>query len=101
MLEKFCGLEAAKNVVFVTTKWNPNAESLGIERERQLSEKLSHMRNYGMRMVRFWPRDQAAAWKIIDCLLEQPLIDAIQIQRDIVDRRLPLAQTEAAIFLEV
>jgi hypothetical protein len=96
MLEAFCGNEAAKNVAFVTTRWDCIGESLE-ERERQLKEPLNGLLDHGMHMTRFRP--SSPAWDVIDHILGHTPVDAIQIQRDLVDRRLPLVKTSAAIDL--
>jgi hypothetical protein len=100
MLEAFCGYEAAKNVVVVTTKWSDAFESLGEKHEKKLSEHLSGLFRHGMRKARFWHENgRTSAWDIIDSILKQGPINSIQIQRDLVDLRRLLKDTEAGISL--
>jgi hypothetical protein len=100
MLKAFCGCEAARNVTFVTTKWDDNQEAIGEQREQQLREQLNELLSHGMHLARFWPaRSSSSAWNAFNPILKQGPVDSIQIQRELVDLRKRLSQTGAGISL--
>jgi hypothetical protein len=101
MLGMLCGSKAAKNAILVTTKWGMVLESVGQKREQELSEiHFQSMLNKASTMAQF--RDtHESAWDVVDSIVERKGVDALQIQRELVDFRKPLAETEAAKALGV
>ena len=99
MLEKLCGCDAAKNVTIVTTKWDNVEEAVGMQREQELFEDfLNLMLQSGSSIERFRDTPESV-WGIVDSLVEQGPVDAVQIQKDLVDLKKRLAETEAGIAL--
>ena len=99
VLNDLCGDRNLRGVVFVTTMWDVVEESLGSEREDKLvSNFWKDMIHLGSRTCRF-QGTRESAWEIIGCLdLEggHQTRTPLRIQREMVDRRLPLDETAAA-----
>jgi len=59
MFNKLCGKEVAKNIVLVTTKWAQVDDSVGREREQELSEVYwKQMLDRGLKADRFKHSDR-------------------------------------------
>ena len=99
VLNDLCGDGNLKGVVFVTTMWDDVEESLGSKSEHRLvSNFWKDMIHLGSRTCRF-QGTRESAWEIIGCLdLEgcHQTRTPLRIQREMVDRRLPLCETTAA-----
>ncbi|KAH7925384.1 hypothetical protein BV22DRAFT_1129049 [Leucogyrophana mollusca] len=85
-VKHLCGASALKNVILTTTKWNEiSDEALGQRRLEELSAASGSWREMleqGSRVARF--EDTAeSAWEIIDIIVQNPLEDRLQIERDI------------------
>lgn len=94
-----CGDSSLKNVILVTTMWDEEDESVGTQREEELvSDFWKDMIRLGSRTCRF-RGTRESAWQIMDGLdLDGPRQKRtpLQIQREMVDRGLPLHETTAA-----
>ena len=100
VFKDLCGDENLKNIVLVTTMWDElQDESLGSKREGELlSTFWKDMIHLGSRTCRF-QRNHESAWDIVNCLdLEgaRQTRTPLEIQREMVDRGLPLHETGAA-----
>jgi hypothetical protein len=101
MFRRLCGEDALEKVVFVTTSWQMDAPDDHERREEQL--KSNHWRpmiDKGANVRRFLGTgDSAQAWEILKILLQHADhladIDRLLIQQEVVDRRLPVPDTEA------
>jgi len=95
VFKRLCGNDAASNVVLVTTKWAQVDESVGREREQELAELYwKQMLDRGSRVDRF-KHSYESAWDIIAPIVEKDALDYIQIQRELVDLRKRLPDTDA------
>jgi len=99
MFRRLCGEDALKKVVFVTTSWQMDAPDDHERREEQL--KSSHwkpMIDEGADVRRFLETGDSA-WEILKIFLHrvdhQADIGRLLIQQEVVDRRLPVPDTEA------
>ena len=99
MFKELCGDEGARNVFLVTTKWSHVEEYVGQQREQELSEVYwKGMLEQGSEVARFHGTSNSA-WDIVDAVIQRTPIQAIQIQRELVELRKILPETEAAIAL--
>jgi hypothetical protein len=114
MFTKLCGEDAARNVVLVTTQWSGTLsgqqhhersedweEMLQQEqrRERELSEVYwKDMLQRGSKLMRF-RNTYESAWAIIRSLVEEVPLEVIEIQKELVDLKRRLPETEAALAL--
>lgn len=97
MLKDLCGNDNCKNVIFVTTMWDKVSEEVGSEREQELQViSWGEMTDLGSTAHRFEGTTESA-WKIIDSLsISRPAQRRpLQIQREMVDKHLPLHRTTA------
>jgi hypothetical protein len=99
MFKKLCGPDAASNIRLVTTKWSHVKEFIGQERERQLCEIYwNEMMGQGSSVVQF--RDTLeSAWDIVNSIVAKNPVGSVLIQRELVDLRKTLPETEAGIAL--
>lgn len=100
VFQDLCGNDNLKNVVLVTTMWDEvEDQSVGSKREQELlSSFWKGMIGFGSRNCRY-EGTRESAWEIIDLLdLEgsRRRPTPLQIQREMVDRKLPLHETTAA-----
>ncbi|KAG6814070.1 hypothetical protein H0H92_003117 [Tricholoma furcatifolium] len=97
MFRELCGEKAIRNVVLVTTKWEEVSVEMGERRERQLRENYwKHMLELGSQMLRFQTQhDTASAWEIVNRILDDVSVDALQIQEEMVDLQRILPETAA------
>ncbi|KAG6852879.1 hypothetical protein C0991_008392 [Blastosporella zonata] len=96
---KLCGPSATRNIVLATTKWSDIPENIGEERETSLRENhWKDMLDRGYVMLRY-EGTQASAQIIVDQILAQEPLDAVQIQKELVDLNKVLAETEAGLSL--
>jgi len=69
MFQSFCGVNAAKNVVFVTTMWdNPCVDAINVEREKLHKERIAELADHGAAVTRFL-NTSTSAREIIESLL--------------------------------
>lgn len=100
VFKDLCGDDNLQNIVFVTTMWDEvESQSVGCKREEELlSSFWKDMILLGSRTCRFLGTHESA-WEIINRLdLEgsRQRRAPLQIQREMVDRGLPLHETTAA-----
>ncbi|KAH7908655.1 P-loop containing nucleoside triphosphate hydrolase protein [Hygrophoropsis aurantiaca] len=95
MFRKLCGNDALKNIILATTKWGDVEEDAGVSREEQLKNTFwKDMIGHGSRMHQF--RDsQESAWQIVDMIAVTEPLDALQIQKELVDLHKILPETDA------
>jgi hypothetical protein len=96
MFEKLIGDGALKNVVFVTTMWSSVDHALGLGREKELLENpafFGAMREHGAGTARFDGTTEGA-YNIIRSVSAKTTFP-LNIQQEIIDKNLPLAETEA------
>lgn len=92
---KLCGPSSIKNVVLATTKWSDIPEKVGEKREKLLKDDhWKDMLENGSVMLRY-EGTQDSARSIIDQVLMHKPLDAVQIQRELIDLNKILAETEA------
>ncbi|KAG8220498.1 P-loop containing nucleoside triphosphate hydrolase protein [Butyriboletus roseoflavus] len=99
VFQNLCGTENLKNVVIVTTMWDEvEDQSVGSKREEELlSSFWKGMIDLGSRTCRF-QGTRESAWEIIDHLDLEGSREGrtpLQIQREMVDKELPLHETAA------
>ena len=95
VFESLCGKGALQNVVLVTTMWTNDNEEIGSTREEELKTLYwKSMIDSGARMMRF-DYTSPGAWHILDQLTGEP--QATAIQKQIVDERKRLGETDAGI----
>jgi len=99
MFRRLCGEDALGKVVFVTTGWQTDALDDRERREEQL--KSSHwkpMIDEGANTRRFVGTGDSS-WEILKIFLEHADslagMDSLLIQQEVVDRQLPVPDTEA------
>ncbi|OJD35963.1 uncharacterized protein BKCO1_14000150 [Diplodia corticola] len=99
IFKKICGEEALKNVLLVTSRWSEVAPVTGAARERELRDKFwAYMLDKGSNMSRFHG-DGDSAISLISQLLEKDSV-VLDIQRELVDRRMRLHETCAGAYLQ-
>ncbi|KAI6006735.1 hypothetical protein EDC04DRAFT_974151 [Pisolithus marmoratus] len=97
MFKELCGKENFKNVILVTTMWDEVTEEVGSAREKELqSDFWGSMISLGSTIHRF-DGTMESAWKIINSLSVAPPVQRrpLQIQREMVDKHMPLHRTAA------
>lgn len=97
MLERICGSDALRNVVFITTNWEHDPSSYGEMKERVLRDHfLGNMIDAGARLSRFSASDsRESVWDAIGPLSyadAKPLLLQVEMGRD----KLPLRETSAS-----
>lgn len=96
LFEKLIGDGALKNVVFVTTMWSSVDHALGLGREMELLENprfFGAMMERGANTARF-DGTTDGAYNIIRSVSTKTTFP-LAIQQEIIDKNLPLAETEA------
>jgi hypothetical protein len=96
MFNKLCGDDALKNVILATTKWGDIGDEVGRRRELQLCDTYwKTMLAQGSRMARF-TCTRESAWDIVNLIICRDAVDGhILIQRELVDLRITLPETQA------
>lgn len=95
---KICGIDALKNVILVTTRWNEVDRGLGARREEELrSEFWKFMLDFGSTMMRYHG-DQGSAVAIVSQLLHKETV-VLDLQREIVDQGKTLSDTAAGALV--
>ncbi|KAH7905077.1 P-loop containing nucleoside triphosphate hydrolase protein [Hygrophoropsis aurantiaca] len=96
MFQKLCGDEGLKNVILVTTKWTslPD-ENSGVKREEQLKNTFwKDMIDQGSKIARFHDTCESA-WDIVEPILKEDQSTVLHIQKELVELKKFLPQTEA------
>ncbi|KAI5984551.1 hypothetical protein F5J12DRAFT_704670, partial [Pisolithus orientalis] len=97
IFKELCGKDNCKNVIFVTTMWDQVWEEIGSEREQDLqSDFWQAMIRLGSTTRRFEGTTESARDIINSVSISRPAERRpLQIQREIVDKHLPLDRTSA------
>ncbi|TDL15552.1 hypothetical protein BD410DRAFT_845111 [Rickenella mellea] len=94
---KICGDSTLKNVIILTTRWNSVETAEGELRERELSTKdifFKPVLDLQAQMLRFQPYTSDRAHAILRHIIaNQPKV--LQIQEELVDRKLSISGTKA------
>ncbi|KAK3298657.1 P-loop containing nucleoside triphosphate hydrolase protein [Chaetomium fimeti] len=101
MFKKLCGANSYKSVVFATTMWSKVDPAEGTERERQLTEKSEFwgtMYRKGSRVFRYHNTIESAE-EIINYILSLDKKIVLNIQDEIVNKKLEIEDTSAAVEL--
>ncbi|KAH7925415.1 hypothetical protein BV22DRAFT_441018 [Leucogyrophana mollusca] len=99
MFNKLIGNDATRNVILATTKWGDVEEEVGSRREEQLSATFwKEMVEHGSRIAQFL-NTRESAWNIVDLITEREPLDALQIQKELVDLEKLIPETEAGSTL--
>jgi hypothetical protein len=103
VFSSLCGTDAAKRVALVTTMWNQvpaSAQAQMATREKELEgEFWSHLVAAGV-LIRRFDGTTANAWKIVSSVIKKHTpAEAVKLQRELVDLRHRLSETEAAKVL--
>ena len=96
MFRKLCGADNMKNVLLVSSMWDIIQEKQGAEREKELSSEGTFWKSMiaqGATMHRYNGRT-ATALQLIEILISNTP-SALKIQKQLVDDRVPLVNTEA------
>ncbi|KAG6852771.1 hypothetical protein C0991_009211 [Blastosporella zonata] len=98
MFNKLCGDAATQNVILVTTKWSQVQEVTADRRESQLKDRhWEGMIRLGAQLARFTDTHESG-WKIIQSILDHLVssdVDAVQIQKELVEVQTMLPHTQA------
>ena len=95
---KICGVDALKNVVLATNRWDEVVEAVGADREQQLRTNFwAYMLSKGSIMTRFYG-DRPSAVGMVSQLLGRSSI-VLDIQRELVDEGKTLNQTTAGAMV--
>ncbi|OCH89845.1 hypothetical protein OBBRIDRAFT_793907 [Obba rivulosa] len=101
MFQRLCGVDALRNVVIATTRWEEVDVKTGAERQDELATKTVFFKpvlDEGAKMLRH-DNGLESAQAIIRCFLRnQP--KALLIQKEMVDEDKPLSETEAGRELQ-
>ncbi|KAH7906929.1 P-loop containing nucleoside triphosphate hydrolase protein [Hygrophoropsis aurantiaca] len=95
MFTKLIGDDAAKNVILATTKWGDVEKDVGERREEQLRANFwKDMINQGSRTAQFH-NTYESAWAIINLIVDDNPVDALQIKNELVQLEKLIPETEA------
>ena len=95
VFRKLCGADCFKHVFLCSTFWDVTEEATGISREKELCESpelWGQMKRGGARSFRI--RDYAESKTVLLEIAKKPTV-ALEIQKEIVDSKVPLASTAA------
>jgi hypothetical protein len=101
MFKKLCGANAYKSVVLATTMWSKVNSAEGDERERQLKEKPDFwgtMHAKGSHIFRYTNTIDSAE-EIINYILSLDKKVVLNIQDELVNRKMEIQDTSAAVEL--
>jgi len=100
MFRQLCGDESLMNVLIVTNMWGEVDHKVGEDREAELRNQDIFFKpalDKGARLLRH-QNTLSSAQAIVYCILEnRPM--ALQIQQELVDRRMDISQTAAGTVL--
>ncbi|KAH7905317.1 hypothetical protein BJ138DRAFT_1017875 [Hygrophoropsis aurantiaca] len=95
MFTKLIGDDAAKNVILATTKWGDVEQEVGEGREKQLRANFwKEMIDQGSRTAQFH-NTYESAWAIVNLIVDNDPVDALQIQTELVELEKLIPETEA------
>lgn len=97
MFQKLCGDESLASVVLATTMWDMTTERAGNEREAELKKQpllWKRMIDRGSVVLR-QDSEKTSALKIIQYLIDRKKPVTLDIQREMVDKKLDLLHTGA------
>jgi hypothetical protein len=95
VFRKLCGADCFEHVFLCSTFWDVTEEATGVSREKELCESpelWGQMKREGARSFRI--RDYEEAKTVLLEIAKKPTI-ALEIQKEIVDNKVPLAGTAA------
>jgi hypothetical protein len=99
VFHELCGDDGARNVLLVTTKWGQVDPYMGQQREQELAGVYwKGMIDHGSEIAQFHNTNESAR-DIVDAIIKKTPVQAIQIQKELVDLRKILPETDAAIAL--
>ncbi|KAH7904134.1 P-loop containing nucleoside triphosphate hydrolase protein [Hygrophoropsis aurantiaca] len=100
LFQHLCGEKASKGVFFVTTRWGPASSVDEEKREDELKETFfSSMLGHGATCERFLLSHESA-WAIVNLVINKgALVEALQIQEELVDLKKRLQETSAGAAL--
>jgi len=96
MFKKLCGEDPMKNVIIASTFWAMDTLERNIAHEKELMENSDFwgdMIDHGARVARFMG-DRESALKILSLFCRNRPV-TLNIQRELVDKEIPLSETEA------
>ncbi|KAJ4352431.1 uncharacterized protein N0V89_007779 [Didymosphaeria variabile] len=97
--KKICGIDALKNVILATTRWDGLNDALGSDREHQLREEFwAYMLGHGSKMSRFHGDRGSAVSLLSQLLSSEPVV--LELQRELVQEGKTLDQTTAGAYVE-
>lgn len=100
LLRSLCGAKNLSNVVIVTNMWtDPPTEDELLREEQLKSEYFKSALDNGAQMMRREHPGRQSAHAVLRTLLPKAA-KPLKIQQDLVDRGVPLAQTEAGRLVE-
>ncbi|PVF91296.1 hypothetical protein CPB86DRAFT_878600 [Serendipita vermifera] len=100
MFRKLCGAETLKNVVIATTMWQKEEREVALEREEELRNDpkfFKHAIGSGASLRRHDGSLQSAQALLRELVKNSP--SALRVQRQVVDEKKDLDQTDAGIEL--
>ncbi|PSN60871.1 P-loop containing nucleoside triphosphate hydrolase protein [Corynespora cassiicola Philippines] len=93
------GVDALKNVILATTRWDDLDDAVGSDREHQLRENFwAYMLGHGSKMSRFYGDRGSAVSLLSQLLSSEPVV--LELQRELVQEGKTLDQTTAGSFVE-
>ena len=93
LFRQLCGNDGLRNVILVTSMWDIVDSTLGLSRQKELEKEFwKPMMDVGSRAYAYQGR--ASAHEIVDLILKNQST-VLQIQRELVDQKRKLLQTEA------
>ena len=96
VFQKLCGKDALQRVVLCTTKWSDIYQEDGDKRTKQLKENYWKEMIDGGSTVRKFEDSQKSAWDVIVPIIKgHQKMDALQIQRELVELEKVVPDTEA------
>ncbi|KAI0339762.1 hypothetical protein BDW22DRAFT_1399293 [Trametopsis cervina] len=101
MFRKLCGDDSLKNVIIVTNMWGEVSKEKGIAREEELKTDdllFKPVLEKGAKLMRHYNTVQSATLILRQLLDNHP--QALQLQRELVDERKDITQTEAGLELD-
>lgn len=96
---KLCGDDAIQNVILATTMWGRVRTEIGEKRETELRRDYwKTMLEKGSQTTRF-EGTAPSAWKIVDIIVTGPEPISVLLQKEMVDLKKRLSETQAGITL--
>ncbi|KAF7974363.1 hypothetical protein HWV62_12322 [Athelia sp. TMB] len=99
LFQRLCGNTALPNVVLVTTMWDEVDHAIAERREQELRDTFwRSMVANGSQTARFY-HSPGSAWEILGPYTGQFHPVKLRIQKEMVDKGIPLSRTAAGFFL--